>query len=210
MANIDRKELKQKCLEAYTRDVGRGVGRIDYDTMDSLNISTSQPALLRGPHRESPIKCLPLYPSDEGKSIIRIDGLVRGNVGIEIGKDVTIIGDIKTEPAKEIHVAEIPGQGYPPIDNRYISDALDGVYVIKDDNIIVPYFGGRLTYKIVDTVPDGVVGVYQNTKTISVHKEKPLLREFKFDDMEVKLPELNTKKEWIKLKRIIDSVLESE
>ena len=29
-----------KILEAYTRDVGRGVARIDYDSMDSLSAST--------------------------------------------------------------------------------------------------------------------------------------------------------------------------
>ncbi len=29
-----------KVLEAYTRDVGRGVARIDYDSMDSLSAST--------------------------------------------------------------------------------------------------------------------------------------------------------------------------
>ena len=29
-----------KILEAYTRDVGRGIARIDYNSMDSLNAST--------------------------------------------------------------------------------------------------------------------------------------------------------------------------
>ena len=33
--NKDKQYLK--VLEAYTRDVGRGVARIDYDTMDSLS-----------------------------------------------------------------------------------------------------------------------------------------------------------------------------
>ena len=33
-------ELTLKVLEAYTRDVGRGVARIDYDSMDTLNAST--------------------------------------------------------------------------------------------------------------------------------------------------------------------------
>ena len=34
------KTLTLKVLEAYTRDVGRGVSRIDYDSMDSLSAST--------------------------------------------------------------------------------------------------------------------------------------------------------------------------
>ena len=32
--------LSLKLLEAYTRDVGRWVARIDYDSMDTLNAST--------------------------------------------------------------------------------------------------------------------------------------------------------------------------
>ena len=37
---MSQNELKLKVLEAYTRDVGRGVARIDYDSMDTLNAST--------------------------------------------------------------------------------------------------------------------------------------------------------------------------
>jgi transitional endoplasmic reticulum ATPase len=32
--------LSLKILEAYTRDVGRGVARIDYESMDPLSAST--------------------------------------------------------------------------------------------------------------------------------------------------------------------------
>ncbi|MGB8936859.1 MAG: hypothetical protein WCC17_17350, partial [Candidatus Nitrosopolaris sp.] len=32
--------ISLKILEAYTRDVGRGVARLDYESMDSLNAST--------------------------------------------------------------------------------------------------------------------------------------------------------------------------
>ena len=32
------KQVTLKVLEAYTRDVGRGVVSIDYDAMDALNI----------------------------------------------------------------------------------------------------------------------------------------------------------------------------
>ena len=67
-----------KVLEAYTRDVGRGVARIDYDSMDSLSASTGDVIEIRG-KRRTVAKCLPLYPSDEGKGIIRVDGLVRNN-----------------------------------------------------------------------------------------------------------------------------------
>ena len=70
--------LSLKILEAYTRDVGRGIARIDYDSMDSLSASTGDVVEIRG-KRRTVVKCLPLYPSDEGKGIVRVDGLVRNN-----------------------------------------------------------------------------------------------------------------------------------
>ena len=77
--NKDNQYLK--VLEAYTRDVGRGVARIDYDTMDSLNASTGDIIEIKG-KRRTVAKCLPLHPSDEGKGRIRVDGLVRNNAGV--------------------------------------------------------------------------------------------------------------------------------
>ena len=41
--------LSLKGLEAYTRDVGRGVARIDYDSMDTLNASTGDCLLYTSP-----------------------------------------------------------------------------------------------------------------------------------------------------------------
>ena len=73
--------LSLKILEAYTRDVGRGVARLDYDSMDSLSASTGDVIEIRG-KRRTVAKCLPLYPSDEGKGIVRVDGLVRNNSGV--------------------------------------------------------------------------------------------------------------------------------
>jgi hypothetical protein len=37
-----------KILEAYSRDVGRGIARIDYDSMDLLNASTGDVIEIRG------------------------------------------------------------------------------------------------------------------------------------------------------------------
>jgi Cell division protein 48 (CDC48), N-terminal domain len=43
--------LSLKILEAYTRDVGRGVARIDYDSKDSLSASTGDVVEIRGKRR---------------------------------------------------------------------------------------------------------------------------------------------------------------
>ncbi|MFL6420422.1 MAG: CDC48 family AAA ATPase [Nitrososphaeraceae archaeon] len=150
-----------KILEAYTRDVGRGVARVDYDSMDSLNASTGDIIEIKGGKRRTVAKCLPLYPSDEGKGLIRVDGLVRNNAGVAIG-DTVEITKIKTEPAEKVIVA--PLESIPPVDERYLADALEGVATIKGDNVMVPYFGGRLTFQIIAVTPAaGAVLVTQKT-----------------------------------------------
>ncbi len=141
--------LHLKVLEAYTRDVGRGVARIDYDSMDTLSASTGDVIEIKG-KRRTVAKCLPLYPSDEGKGIIRIDGLGRNNSGIAIGDTITV-RKIRAVPAEKIIVA--PLEAIPPIDERYLADALESVPLIKGDNVMVPYFGGRLTFQVIGVAP---------------------------------------------------------
>jgi transitional endoplasmic reticulum ATPase len=146
---MSQNSLSLKVLEAYTRDVGRGVARIDYDSMDTLNASTGDVIEIKG-KRRTVAKCLPLYPSDEGKGIIRIDGLGRNNSGIAIG-DTISVRKIKAVAAEKVVVA--PLEAIPPIDERYLADALESVPLIKGDNVMVPYFGGRLTFQVIGVTP---------------------------------------------------------
>ena len=146
---MSQNALSLKVLEAYTRDVGRGVARIDYDSMDTLSASTGDVIEIKG-KRRTVAKCLPLYPSDEGKGIIRIDGLGRNNSGIAIG-DTISVRKIKAVAAEKVIVA--PLEAIPPIDERYLADALESVPLIKGDNVMVPYFGGRLTFQVIGVTP---------------------------------------------------------
>src|SRR5437016_5521823 len=117
--------------------------------MDSLSASTGDVIEIRG-KRRTVAKCLPLYPSDEGKGIVRVDGLVRNNAGVAIG-DTVVVRKIKAMPAEKVIVA--PLEAIPPIDERYLADALESVPLIKGDNVMVPYFGGRLTFQVIGVTP---------------------------------------------------------
>ena len=164
---MSENEISLKVLEAYTRDVGRGVARIDYDSMDTLSASTGDVIEVKG-KRRTVAKCLPLYPSDEGKGIIRIDGLGRNNSGIAIGDSISV-KKIKAVAAEKIIVA--PLEAIPPIDERYLADALESVPLIKGDNVMVPYFGGRLTFQIIGVTPNADA-VLVTQKTVFTIAEK--------------------------------------
>ena len=161
-----------KVLEAYTRDVGRGVVRLDYDAMDSLDASTGDVVEIKG-KRGTVGKCLPLYPSDEGKKLLRIDGLTRNNAGVAIGDSVTI-RKIKAPPAEKIVVA--PLESIPPIDERYLADALESVPVTKGDNIMIPYFGGRLTFQVQGISPPAEAVLITQRTIITISEKGEGLR----------------------------------
>ncbi len=166
-SGVSQQQVQLKVLEAYTRDVGRGVARIDYDAMDALDASTGDVIEIRG-KRRTVAKCLPLYPSDEGRGIIRIDGLIRNNAGVAIG-DVVTVKKVKAPPAEKVVVA--PLEAVPPIDERYLADALESVPVTKGDNIMIPYFGGRLTFQVIGVSPAAEAALITQ-RTVFVISEK--------------------------------------
>jgi transitional endoplasmic reticulum ATPase len=164
--------LPLKVLEAYTRDVGRGTARIDYDTMKSLEAVTGDIIEIKG-KRRTVAKCLPLYPSDEGKGIMRVDGLMRNNAGIAIG-DTVNAKKIKVVSAEKIIVS--PLEAIPPIDERYLADALESTPVVKGDNVMVPYFGGRLTFQIVGITPPADAVLITNKTSFTITEKDADLR----------------------------------
>jgi len=152
--------IKLRCREAYTRDVGRGHIRIDYDVMDKLKISTGDVVEIEG-KKKTVAKALPLYPSDEGKGMVRADGLLRENMKITIDDEIKIT---KVKAFAGILIIVKSMEALPPIDERYLTDAFEGMPMSADDYVMVPYFGGRLKFQVVRTEPKEVVVVTRSTK----------------------------------------------
>ena len=164
------KTISRKVVESYLRDVGRGVVRMDYNSMDELNVETAD-VLEINSKRRTIVKCLPLKPSDEGKGIIRIDGLVRNNIGVKVGDTISITKS-STVIAEKVTVSELEEYDakqnsekelHPPIHEGYLTDALEFIPLIKGDNVMVPYCGDRIVYQVVDVIPDSNVEVGKNT-----------------------------------------------
>jgi transitional endoplasmic reticulum ATPase len=167
--NEDLQQLK--VLEAYARDVGRGIARIDYDAIKSSDLSSGDVIEIRG-KRRTVAKCLPLYPADQGKYVIRIDGLMRSNAGVGIGENIRI-KKIKALLAEKVVVA--PMEIVPPMEEKYLADSLESTPLIKGDNIMVPYFGGRINFQVIGVTPaaDAVL-VTADTKFVIAEKDAAL------------------------------------
>lgn len=154
-----------KVDDAYTRDIGKGIMRIDYDSMDSIKASIGDIIEIKGARKTLAV-CLPLYPSDDGKGILRTDNLVQHNAGISRGDNVTIR---KTRKVMTKHVTVLPLESIPPGTETYLKDALDGVPAITRDRIMVPYFGKYLLFQVVRATPAGIVS-NQKTKFRIIEK----------------------------------------
>ena len=56
-----------------------------------------------------------------------------------------------------------PIREIPPIDSMYLVDALESVVIQQGQLVMIPYFGGRLEFKITNTDPECPVVVTQKT-----------------------------------------------
>jgi len=146
-------KIDLKVFDAYDRDVGWSSARIDYDSMNSLNVSTGDMIEIKG-KQKTVARCLPLYPTDERKHMVRINGLIRNNAGTEIDSIVTI-KKILTKRAEHVTVRSV--ESIPPVDGKYMVDALEKFPIVKGDHLLIPYFGGRFDVEVIDCFPEGAL-----------------------------------------------------
>src|SRR5438309_5373636 len=82
---------------------------------------------------------------------------------------MVIVKKVKATSAEKVVVA--PLEAVPPTDERYLADALDSVPTTKGDNVMVPYFGGRLTFQVIGVSPVAEA-VLITQRTVFVISEK--------------------------------------
>lgn len=143
-----------RVAEAYHRDAGRWIARIDTETMRALGLIPGDVIEIEGKSMATAI-VHPAYSPDSGKAIIRIDGNIRNNAGVAIDDRVRI-KQTKAKSAKRITLA--PTQ---PIriagGERYLLSRLKGVPITKGQLIRVELLGNPVSFVVTNTVPLGTV-----------------------------------------------------
>jgi len=162
-------EAYLRVAEAYHRDVGRGIARIDPEVMEKMGLQSGDIIEIIGKNRV-PAIVWPGYPEDRGKGIIRIDGSIRSNAGVGIDDRVRV-RKAAAKPAEKIILA--PTQPIRLMGGEaYLLRILEGRPVIRGQKIRVEVFGHTLTFVITSTKPSGVVIVSRDT-AIEL-KERPV------------------------------------
>jgi transitional endoplasmic reticulum ATPase len=161
----ENKILVLRVAEAKTKDVGRGIVRVDPQDLENMETEVGEIVEIEG-KRKTVAKVMPAYPEDRGKSLIQMDGLLRGNAQVSLDEKVNVR---KTEgsPAVKIILSHltlaksIKGEG----DAKYIGTLLDGLPLIEGDTIRANLFGTRSQdFMVISTIPKGAVVIRSNTK----------------------------------------------
>jgi len=161
------KSLTLKVAEASSKDVSRGIVRLDPACFKKIGIEVGDVVTLKG-KRETVAKVMPAYMEDRGKDLIRMDGITRENAGIGIDEKIAITkSDFK--PAQRIVVT--PLTSMRSYDARYIGSLLEGLPLLEGDTVRARLIGTRTQdFKVVSTKPAGVVII--NPKTVMRIQEK--------------------------------------
>ncbi len=169
MAEKDKKEVQLRVAEAYHRDAGRGIARVDMETMQKLGLVSGDIVEIEGKDKASAI-VWPGYPEDAGKGIVRVDGNTRSNAKIGID-DLVTVRKLETQAAVKITIA--PTQPVRIVGGeQYLLRILEGRPVFKGQRLRVEMLGNPLTFIVTATQPSGTVIATMDTQIIL--KEKPV------------------------------------
>jgi len=168
----DKDEVEVRIAEALTRDVGRGIARVDPDIVSKMGWVSGDVIEIEG--RKKTYALLWQGPqSDAGQGLMRIDGATRNNAGIgiddkvSIRKTISAYADVITlAPTEPLRITG---------GEEYLGQLLDGRVVGKGDMISIQVMNRRIDLIVTRVEPDtGAVIVGDNTRVaISEEVAKP-------------------------------------
>ncbi len=164
-----------RVAEARSRDVGRGIARLDHEVMEKLGLTPGDIVEISGKRKTVAI-CWPGYSEDAGKGIIRIDGYTRNNAGVSIDEKVTVR---KVEAKKATKITLTPTE---PLRiegaEEYLSQLLEGRVVTRGDYIPIGIMGRKVDLTVTSVQPPApAVIITADTQIVIGEKPAAAVRE---------------------------------
>ncbi len=190
--------LKLRVTEALTKDVGRGVVRMDPDDLQTWGVQIGDTVEVVG-KRPTVCKAMPAYKEQRGQSRIQMDGITRENAGVGVD-ELVVVRKTSALPAQRVVLAST---SITPSDRdlRYIGSLLDGLPVLAGDHIRAALFGSRTAdFRVESTTPKGPVVINPTTELmISRAQEEERTRAPSYEDVGGLKPQLHRIREMIEL-----------
>ncbi|MBM4036466.1 MAG: AAA family ATPase, partial [Planctomycetes bacterium] len=182
MAATDAAALKFKVCEALSKDMGRGLARLDPADISGLGLEIGDVVEIVG-KRKTVAKVMPAYKEHRGQSRIQIDGVLRENAGVGLDQAVEVRG-IAAKPAERV-VLSPQAITVRDRDLKYIGSLLDGLPVVEGDRVRASLFGSRAAdFQVVSTAPRGPVVINPTTALeVGRPQEKEAARTVSYEDI---------------------------
>jgi transitional endoplasmic reticulum ATPase len=162
-------QVSLRVAEAQSRDVGRGIARIDPKSSSEIGLSAGDVVEIHGKKKTVAIYW-PGYQEDYGKGIIRIDGYTRNNAGAGIDEKVDI-KKVDVKEAKKISIA--PTEPLRIMGGEeYLKQILENRVISRGDLIPLGIMGRRINLIVTGFQPP-VAAVIVVPSTQVVLSEKP-------------------------------------
>ena len=162
-------EIQLRVGDARQRDVGRGIARIDQNTMRKLGISAGDVIELFNKRTTSAI-AWPAYSEDQNKEIIRIDGFTRKNAGAAINEYV-VIKLAKVKPALTITLGPVDMRLNVDDDfTNFVKNRLMERTLGEGDTTLVMMLGHAIPFTVTKTRPHGITKVTTETRLVILNE----------------------------------------
>ena len=160
------KVLTLRVAEALTKDVGRGIARVDPKDLAELGASVGDFVVVEG-ERRTVARVMPAYAEHRGKGLLQIDGITRGNAKAGLDQRVRVLKAVHAPASKLVvrPVGDAPALGAKG-DPRYVVRLLEGLPLVTGDRVRATLFGSRSRdFEVVSTQPrEGCVVIHAQTQ----------------------------------------------
>ena len=155
--------LQLRVAEAVTRDVGRGIIRLDPADIERLGASVGDVATVTG-QRSTVARVMPAYAEQRGRASVQMDGILRANAGAGLDDSVSV-ARVEVRPAVALTLTPVEAMSAAsPAQARYLARLLDRIPVLAGDRVRVNLFGTRAqSFTVTATEPGGPVLIGPST-----------------------------------------------
>jgi transitional endoplasmic reticulum ATPase len=162
------REIKLNVAETYHNDIGKGIVRVDRETLRNVGVSEGDYLLLRG-RSESLAKVFLANSEDYGLNIVRMDSSLRNNVGLSLGDEV-YLSKVEVAEAKLVEIAPTEEVRFSGDPTHIFMEKLIGRALTKGNVVNFNIMGTTLHYVVTKTNPKKYVRVSTNTKLKIIDK----------------------------------------
>lgn len=161
--DADEGTLRLTVIEARREDIGRGIVRLDPDSLKHIKAAPGDILTVQGRTRATVVKAMPTFKEYRGQAVIQMDGVSRVNAGAALGQQVSV-AKASHHPARRVVLVPIGPSQIHEDELDYMARRLDGLAVHTGDRVRAALFGAtHRDFHVTRTEPDGPVLIQPDT-----------------------------------------------